>query len=177
MLDSEEDYNRPAQDCHQHMARRRLILYNRHMATSTNPRTDVHLRVQVDSEHISVAIAGAILAVVGWSGVAWLIWLSGRLPTVPNRWVFYVLLQIALTGTALPFVRLLHRRFSRRRALYVRAGVLVRQAIWVGLFGTTCAWLRIPRLLSGPMAIVIALALIAIEALLRLRERMAWQPD
>lgn len=159
------------------MARRQHILYNRRMAASINPHPDIHVRVQVDSEHISVATAGAILAVVGWSGVAWLVWLSGRLPTVPNRWVFYILLQIALTGTALPFVRLLHRRFSRQRALYVRSGVMVRQAIWVGLFGTTCAWLRIPRLLSGPMAIVIALALIAIESLLRLRERMAWRPE
>jgi hypothetical protein len=146
------------------------------MAAQRNPRTDIHQRIQVDSDHITVATAGAILAVVGWSGVVWLIWLSGRLPTVPHRWVFYALLQIALTGTALPFVRLLNRRFSRRRALYVRAGVIVRQAIWVGLFGTTCAWLRIPRLLSVPMASVVALALIAIEALLRLRERTEWRP-
>ena len=146
------------------------------MVFQGDSRTDIHQRVQVDSEHITVAAAGAILAVIGWSGVIWLILISGRLPTVPNRWIFYVLLQIALTGTALPFVRLLHRRFSRRRALFVRAGVMVRQAIWVGLFGTTCAWLRIPRLLSVPMASVIALALIAIEALLRLRERTEWHP-
>jgi hypothetical protein len=59
----------------------------------------------------------------------------------------------------------------------VKPGVLLRQAIWVGLFGTICAWLRIPRLLSIPVAIVVALALSAIESLLRLRERTQWRPD
>jgi len=139
--------------------------------------TRQHQRVQVDSDHVTVATAGAILGVAGWSGIIWLVIISGRLPTVPNRWIFYVLCQIALTGTALPFVRLLHRRFSQKRALFVKAGVMVRQAIWIGLFGTTCAWLRIPRLLSVPVAVVIALALIAIEALFRLRERMEWRPE
>jgi hypothetical protein len=74
-------------------------------------------------------------------------------------------------------VRLLHQRFSRARALHVTATILVRQAVWVGLFGTTCAWLRIPRLLSVPMALVLILALVVIESLLRLRERMQWRPE
>ncbi|HEC23346.1 MAG TPA: hypothetical protein ENI95_10575 [Chloroflexi bacterium] len=132
-------------------------------------------REYVEATHTSVVVAGILVAVGGWSGLIWL--LSNTLPTVPNRWVFYALLQIALTGTALPFVRFLNQRFSRERGLFLRPGVLVRQATWVGLFGTTCAWLRIPRLLSVPLAIVIALALIAIEALLRLRERAAWRPE
>jgi hypothetical protein len=132
-------------------------------------------RAEVEASHLSVVAAGVVLAVGGWSGLIWLI--GNQLPTVPNRWAFYVLLQIALTGTALPFVRLLHQRFSRARALHVTATILVRQAVWVGLFGTTCAWLRIPRLLSVPMALVLILALVVIESLLRLRERMQWRPE
>jgi hypothetical protein len=132
-------------------------------------------RDQVEAEHTSVIVAGIVLAMGGWSGLVWFV--ANRLPTVPNRWIFFALLHIAITGTALPFVRLLHQRFSHERALFVQPGVLVRQAIWVGLFGTTCAWLRLPRLLSIPVAIVVALALATIEALLRLRERMQWRPD
>jgi hypothetical protein len=132
-------------------------------------------REEAEAAHVSVAVAGAMLAVSGWAGLAWLV--TNTLPTVPHRWAFYALLHIALTGTALPFARLLHRRFSRDGGIHVRAGTLVRQAIWFGLWGTVCAWLRIPRLLSVPVALIIALALAAIEALLWVRERTAWHPE
>jgi hypothetical protein len=146
------------------------------MATSGTANTARRAqREHVETVHTSAVVAGVILAVGGWSGLVWL--LANTLPTVPHRWAFYALLQIALTGTALPFVRLLHRRFSRGAGLFVPASVLVRQAIWVGLFVTTCVWLRIPRLLSVPVAIVLVLAIVAIEALLRLRERMQWRPE
>jgi hypothetical protein len=36
---------------------------------------------------------------------------------------------------------------------------------------TTCAWLQIPRVLSPPIAVLLALALVVIEGFLRLRER------
>lgn len=124
----------------------------------------------VEATHTSVVIAGVVLAVGGWSGLIWVI--TNALPTVPNRWAFYALLQIALTGMALPFVRFLNKRFAQGGGLYITPGVMVRQATWVGLFGTTCAWLRIPRLLSAPLIGLLALALIAIEFLLRLRENV-----
>lgn len=127
-------------------------------------------REHVEATHTSVVMAGILLAVGGWSGLVWLV--SNTLPTVPNRWAFYALLHVALTGTALPFVRYLNKRFARERGLFIRPGMLVRQATWVGLFGTACAWLRIPRLLSIPLTILLVLALFAIEALLRLRERL-----
>lgn len=132
-------------------------------------------RTYDEATHTSVTIAGAILAVSGWSGLAWVV--THTLPTVPNRWAFYALLHIAVTGTALPFVRLLHQRFSREGGALISPAVLVRQATWVGLFVTTCVWLRIPRLLSLPLALVIALALVVVEALLRLRERTQWRPE
>ncbi len=132
-------------------------------------------REYVEATHASVVVAGVLMAVAGWSGLIWLV--INELPTVPNRWTFYAFLQIALTGTALPFIRVLHQRFSREHALFVKSSAMVRQAIWVGLFGTACAWLRIPRLLSFPVALVLILALVVIEALLRLRERMQWRPQ
>lgn len=128
-----------------------------------------------NSAQISAVVAGVVLAVGGWSGLFWLI--GNQLPTVPNRWVFYALLHIALTGTALPFIRFLHHRFTRDHGRSLTATVLIRQATWVGVFGTACAWLRIPRLLSLPLAIVLIIAFIIVESLLRLRERMQWHPD
>ncbi len=132
-------------------------------------------RQYVEATHASVVVAGVLLAAGGWIALAWLI--TNELPTVPNRWMFFALLQIALTGTALPLVRFLNQRFGRQRGLFVEPGVLVRQATWIGLLGTSCAWLRIPRLLSFPLVVVLALALVGIEALLRLRERMQWHPE
>ena len=141
-------------------------------ATAAPPPTRRQL---VEANHLSVVLAGVLLAVGGWSGLIWLV--THQLPTVPNRWAFYALLQVALTGTALPFVRLLSRRFGRDGGLHITANVLVRRALMVGLFGTTCAWLRIPRLLSFPLALILALSFLAVEALLRIRERTRWQPD
>lgn len=145
------------------------------MATAQQAEARAPRREYVEATHASVAVAGAILAVGGWSGLIWVI--THTLPTVPNRWAFYALLQVAITGTALPLVRLLHRRFSRGGGVFVGPAVLVRQATWVGLFVTTCVWLRIPRLLSVLLALVIAFALIVVEALLRLRERTQWRPE
>jgi hypothetical protein len=148
------------------------ILYNHHMAiTSQDPEAQ---QAQARSIQSSVILAGGLLAVAGWSALIWLI--LNTLPTVPNRWMFFALLQIALTGTAIPVVAMLNRRFNRRKGAYVGAGVLIRQASWIGLFGTTCAWLRVPRLLSFPLALVLAVALFAIEGLLRLRERARRPP-
>lgn len=128
-------------------------------------------RQQPESLRVSTVVAGVILGVSSWAGLIWLI--LNQLPTVPNRWAFYALLYIALTGSALPIVKLINRTFNRRP---IKPGVLLRQAMWFGLFGTTCVWLLVPRLLSLPIAVIFAVAILIIEGLLRLREGMQWQP-
>ena len=87
--------------------------------------------------YLSLTLAAFILAVVGWGGLAALILFA--IPSTGPRWAFFVLWLMALTGTALPFVRYLNRRFAR---MPPPAGVLLRQSIWVGLFFATCAWLQ-----------------------------------
>jgi hypothetical protein len=117
-------------------------------------------------------IAALVLAAIGWPGV--LLVVSATLPTVGPRWLFFLLWMLATTGTALPFVWFLHRRFASTAA---PAPVLLRQAIWVGLYASLCVWLQINRSLSLSLALLIAAGLAAFEWFLRLREHSAWRPD
>lgn len=126
-------------------------------------------------DYTGVLIAGLLLAGIGWSGLLYLF--ANALPTVGMRWVFFALLYTALSGTALPFARYLNERYRRKDAPPVSPSVLVRQASWFGLFGTACAWLRVPRVLSWPVAFFLALSLAVIETFLRLRERSERRTD
>lgn len=144
------------------------------MTTSRDPNQSGRPQF-IEATHTSVVIAGVLLAVGGWAGLVWLV--GNTYPTIDFRWVFFVLLHIALTGAALPFVQYLNKRFERANASPVTAAVLIRQATWVGIFGVMCAWLRIPRVLSWPVALVLALALIVIEALMRVREHAQYRRE
>lgn len=119
-------------------------------------------------DHVGVLIAGVIFMLVGWLGLYQLI--TTTLPRVGQRWIFFLLLQIAVTGTVLPFVRYLNVRFTPITAELPPGGVIVRQSIWIGLFVVVCAWLQIPRVLNLPIAFLVALAFIVIEVFLRSRE-------
>ena len=55
---------------------------------------------------------------------------------------------------------------------------MLRQALWVGIFGATLAWLQLARLVNVYVIISLAIGFIAIESLLRIRERARWRvPD
>lgn len=108
------------------------------------------------------------MAAGGWFGLYQLV--TTVLPRVGPRWLFFVLLQIAVTGTVLPFVRYLNVRFTPVTVELPPGGVLVRQSVWIGLFVVTCAWLQIPRVLTPPIAFFLGLVFVIIEAFLRSRE-------
>ena len=116
---------------------------------------------------------GATLALIGWGGLAWLLFFS--LPTLGPRWLFYFLGMLALTGTALPLAAYLHQRFISDPP--VKASVIIRQAIWVGLFGDALAWLQQGKVLTTALVIFITLGIIAIEILLHWREKSRWKPE
>lgn len=119
-------------------------------------------------DHLGVMIAAAIMIVLGWGGL--LVLVITTTPRVGERWLFFLLLHIAVTGTVLPFIRLLNARFTPNTYTLPPGGVLVRQGVWVGLFAVACAWLQIPRALSPQIAFLLALAFIVIEIFLRARE-------
>jgi len=123
----------------------------------------------------SLTLASMVLALLGWGGLVYIISPIGNyIPDTGPRWFFFVCWLTALTGTALPFVRYLNRRFGQQA---VTPSVVLRQALWVGFFGATCAWLQIGRTLNIYTALLLAAGLGAIEWFLRMRERSRWTPD
>ncbi len=121
----------------------------------------------------SVLPAAILLAGVGWCGLAALVFFT--LPTIGPRWLFFFLSVLALSGTALPAVTFLNRRFPSNPP--PTAAVIVRQALWVGAYGATLAWLQIARVLTPALTLVLAVGLTIIEMLLRLREKSQWKPQ
>lgn len=120
----------------------------------------------------SLMIAAALLAAIGWIGLILLV--HTALPTIGPRWLFFAFLTTAATGTALPFLWLLHRRFDRGAP--AQPGVLLRQGLLVGLFVSLTAWLQINRSLSLGLALAIAAGFAAIEALIHFIESSRWRP-
>lgn len=114
-----------------------------------------------------------LLISVGWTGLYLL--MASTLPTVGPRWLFFFLLTIAVTGTALPFIWLLHRRFDLERP--AASQVLVRQSLWVALLVALLVWLQINRALTISLGILIGIGFIILEWFLRLLERSAWRPN
>jgi hypothetical protein len=116
--------------------------------------------------------ASLFFIVLGWGGLFLLINIT--LPSIGPRWLMFFLLFIAVTGTALPFVAFLNRRFPSSPP--VTGAIVLRQAIWFALYVSTLAWLQLGRVLTSSLALLLAVGLILIEVLLRIRERSQWKP-
>ncbi len=116
--------------------------------------------------------ATLILFLAGWGGLAMLFYFS--LPTIWPRWAFFILWDLALTGTAIPAIWFLNLRFPGSNP--AGDAVVIRQAIWVGVYGATLAWLQLGHAASFSIIIVLAIGLAVIELLIRMREQSRWQP-
>ena len=134
-------------------------------AMKNSRRSNTH---DVLPEQTALVVAALLMAITGWVGL-WML-ITTTLPTAFPRWMFFVFLYLAVTGTALPFVRYLNARFRRAEDGPPAMGVVLRQSIWVGLFVVACAWLQIPRVLNPVIALILALSLAVIEWFLHLRE-------
>lgn len=112
------------------------------------------------------------MLILGWGGLYSLI--NFTLPTLWPRWAFFFLTTLALTGSALPFVYFFHRRFNQ--ANFPATNIIQRQALWAGVYVATLAWLQLGQVANLSIAIGLAIGIIAIEALIRLREKSQWIP-
>ena len=120
----------------------------------------------------SVFILSGILAGVGFFGLLLLIFAT--LPTLGPRWLFFFFLTLLAVGVSLPLIHFLHRRFPSEPP--ANTGILLRQAIWVGVYVDLLIWLQLGRALDTGRAIFIAVGLVVIEFLLQMRERGQYQP-
>ena len=110
------------------------------------------------------------LFILGWGGLYLLSVFS--LPTVWPRWAFFALWIMAITSTSIPIIYFIITRFSSSK---FEPHVMLRQALWLGIFGATLAWLQLARLVNIYVIISLAIGIIAIESLLRIRERARWR--
>ncbi|MQC26151.1 MAG: hypothetical protein DWG76_01720 [Chloroflexi bacterium] len=113
-----------------------------------------------------------LLVTVGWGGL--LLIFNFTLPTLWPRWLFFFLIVPAFTGLAIPAAVFLNRRFPSDPP--ARVQVILRQALWVGIYAATLAWLQFGRVFTFGLALILALGLAAVEWFLRLRERTRWEP-
>jgi len=121
---------------------------------------------------ISFLPTALILIILGWGGIYLLTQYTQ--PNGGTRWLFFFLLILAITGVVLPLTAFLNQRFSSKPP--VSSLVVTRQALWFGVFVATIAWLQIGRVMNPALALVLAVGLVIIEWLLRLRERSQWKP-
>ena len=119
-------------------------------------------------------VSSLILMAVGWGGLALLILIYSVPPFVWARWGFFALWFTALSGTALPVAYFLNLRFPSVPPVEPRT--IVRQALWVGIYGSVLVWLQLGRVMAFWIWIGLAGGLIGIEYLIRLREQSRWRP-
>lgn len=130
------------------------------------------MKAQESPSIYTVLPAALILGAGGWGGLYWL--LNNTLPTVGPRWLFFFLGVLAVTGTVMPFVAFLNRRFPSSPP--VTTGIILRQSMWASVYFSTLAWLQLGRVLTPAIMLLLGLGLALIEWLLRLRERSQWRP-
>ena len=119
-----------------------------------------------------VAPAALVLALIGWVGLYWLT--DSTLPTLIPRWLFFFCFVLAICGTSLPFVAYFHRRFPSQPPASLHT--VVRQSLWISVYLTALLWMQIARILTSTIIILVGVGIIAIEWLLRFRERSQWKP-
>jgi hypothetical protein len=143
----------------------------------TDERTEGMMEQEPAKQPPSFSVASfipttIILIILGWGGLYLLV--NYTTPNGGTRWLFFFANVLAFTGLALPIFAFLNKRFPSNPP--ASASVILRQAIWVGIYIPTLEWLQLGRVLTSFLAILLALGFILIEWLLRIRERSQWKP-
>ena len=121
---------------------------------------------------LSFIATSFLLMLIGWGGL-WLL-INFTQPTLWPRWAFYFLIVVAVTGTAMPVSAFFNHRFPSDPP--ARSQVILRQALWAGVYAAALAWLQNGRVFNGALALILGLGFAAFEYFLRLRERAQWNP-
>ncbi len=119
-----------------------------------------------------ILISGVLIGILGAAGVGYIIVFTD--PDLGYRWLLFFFITLALSGLGLPFVGFLNRRFASIPP--AGEGVILRQSIWVGLYGCLLVWLQQGRILNAVIAFFLAVGLCLVEIFLRMGERARWRP-
>ena len=109
---------------------------------------------------------------LGWGGAATAVF--AFTPTVWARWLLFFGLALGMSGLALPLTWFLNLRFTSNPP--ADPNVIVRQALWFGVYICLLAWLQQVQLVTLWVAIGLGVGLVAIEYFIRMRERARWHP-
>ncbi|HSQ27989.1 MAG TPA: hypothetical protein VLM80_12775 [Anaerolineales bacterium] len=131
------------------------------------------MNIKLSTQNSSILPIAIPLMLLGWGSLAFLFLFTE--PSGGTRWAMFFSGMLAVTGTTLPVVSFLNRRFPSLPP--PSQAVIVRQAIWVGLYIPTLVWLQIGRVMNPSLALLLAVGFLLIEGLLRLIERSLWKPD
>jgi hypothetical protein len=112
------------------------------------------------------------LFLIGWGCAVFAV--MTLTPTVWARWLLFFGCTLGLTSLALPVTWFLNLRFPSDPP--AGAAVIMRQAIWFGVYGALLTWLQQERLVTLWSGLGLAAGLGAIEYLVRMRENARWQP-
>jgi len=121
---------------------------------------------------LSFLPATLLLCLIGWGGIILLVFVLP--PDLGPRWLFFFLTTLALGGTFLPVMYFLHRRFPSQPP--VEGDIILREALWFGVYGSALVWLQWGSVLTLGLAVVLGIILILVEMLLRMWERSRWKP-
>ncbi len=114
-----------------------------------------------------------ILAVPGWIWIIYL--LTQRLPDLGGRWMFFAAVMIALAGSSMPLIAYLNRIVQPLGPASFE--IIVREGILVGLYAGILLWLNKGQVLSISLALILAVGILLVELLIRLRNRSEWHPE
>jgi hypothetical protein len=144
----------------------------RTLDSTNNISEKVYMETQ-SSPPVSTFLPSAILLMIlGWGSLYLL--LIYTTPSGGARWAFFFAGVLAFTGTALPLVAFFNRRFPSIPP--PSTTVVLRNALWIGIYFPTIVWLQIGRVLNPFIALLLAVGFALIEWLLRMRERSQWRP-
>ena len=119
-----------------------------------------------------ILISSIFLTILGGGGLAFIFIFYE--PTLGPRWMFFFFLTIIGSGIALPISYLIQRRFANQVVL---SKVLIREAIFFGVFLALIAWLQLGRILTNLIIIIISIGFILLEMLLRMAEKATFKAD
>lgn len=131
------------------------------------------LMQESNSQPLRYYLPAALILILIGAGGLYLV-MTSMLPTIGPRWLFFFFLLLLVSGFFLPVTWFFNRRFPSEPPAGPQ--IIVRQAVWFGLYAALLSWLQIGRVLTLPLGAIMGIALVLIEFLIRIWERSRWKP-